>query len=409
MGPVGSGAGVGRGWTRGDETAMRVAVIGGGLLGALLTWRLATAPAGGERPRTDLWTGFPRRRLQDATSRSGGMVRAFETSPRDSTLAALGLAELRADAALRDWAEYDEAGSVVVRPAASDPSASLRAIDDVLPGQAELVDPAGLSGFALRGLPRGSYAVVERRAGHVSPDRLRDAVLARLPVASVNRLACDVARVDGSPSVHPVGGARIGYDLVVLATGPWTPALLGRSGLESADYRTKQIQYTHFTGWPDGLGVFVDETSGLYGRPTGPGTGILGVPTGRWDVDPSAVAVDRVVTERLLETALTRLPRSTAPALRPAAGGAAGLPGVAGVTDAAGVAAVDCYTTVPGAALRAVPSGGGEGLFTFTGGSGGAVKTALAASTEAAALLLGAARPVFPGALPCPRPGLSPA
>ncbi|MFI5631005.1 FAD-dependent oxidoreductase [Streptomyces sp. NPDC051664] len=371
---------------------MRIAVVGGGLLGALLAWRLATVPRDGERPRIDLWTGSPRRRDRDATSSSGGMVRAFETSPRDSALAALGLAELRSDAALRDWAEFREVGSVVVRSPGADADASLRAVEAVLPGQAELVDLAGISRmFPFRGLPRGSYAVVERRAGHVSPDRLRDAVLARLPVTAVNRLACDVARVDAAPSVCPVGGTPIGYEMVVLATGPWTPALLARSGLDGTGYRTKQIEYTRFTGWPDGLGVFVDETSGLYGRPTGPGTGILGVPTDRWDVRPSAAVVDRDGAERLLDAVRTRLPGTGPSALRPAAVGVRC------------VAAVDCYHDTPGVTLRAVSSG--EGLFTFTGGSGGAVKTALAASREATRLLLGAASRPSPGLPPFPAPG----
>jgi hypothetical protein len=49
------------------------------------------------------------------------------------------------------------------------------------------------------------------------------------------------------------------------------------------------------------------------------------------------------------------------------------------------VAAFDCYSDPPGLTLRptSIPS-----VFTFTGGSGGAAKTALAASRLAAAALL---------------------
>jgi glycine/D-amino acid oxidase-like deaminating enzyme len=47
------------------------------------------------------------------------------------------------------------------------------------------------------------------------------------------------------------------------------------------------------------------------------------------------------------------------------------------------VGAADCYCDPPLLALRQVD----DGLFTFTGGSGGAVKSALAASDRAAAQL----------------------
>ena len=52
------------------------------------------------------------------------------------------------------------------------------------------------------------------------------------------------------------------------------------------------------------------------------------------------------------------------------------------------VDATDCYCDPPVLALR--PVAGEQGpIFTFTGGSGGSVKTALAASLQAAARLLG--------------------
>ncbi|HEX8768482.1 MAG TPA: hypothetical protein VF714_08940, partial [Jatrophihabitans sp.] len=53
---------------------------------------------------------------------------------------------------------------------------------------------------------------------------------------------------------------------------------------------------------------------------------------------------------------------------------------------------LDCYSTDSLLALRPVP-GTGDRLFTFTGGSGGAAKTVLAASARAASQLTTSAGP----------------
>jgi hypothetical protein len=53
----------------------------------------------------------------------------------------------------------------------------------------------------------------------------------------------------------------------------------------------------------------------------------------------------------------------------------------------AGAVSADSYAHPPTLALRPVP-GSGERVLTFTGGSGGSAKSALAASRRAAALLI---------------------
>jgi glycine/D-amino acid oxidase-like deaminating enzyme len=107
---------------------------------------------------------------------------------------------------------------------------------------------------------------------------------------------------------------------------------------------------------------FVDELTGVYGRPTIDGGLLLGVPTPHWDVDPDHPPIDPELPERAAAAATARFPdlRLGAVIRR--------------------VAAADCYTDPPGLALRPVDGP----IFTFTGGSGGSVKTALAASARAA-------------------------
>ena len=195
-------------------------------------------------------------------------------------------------------------------------------------------------------------AVLEPRAGYLSPDALRRAVLAGLPRTAA---PADVTGLVGR------------YDAVVLATGRWTPALLAAAGLPTGGLRTKAIQYGLHPagGWTPP--VFVDETSGLWGRPAADGTALLGVPSDRWDVDPDRPSPERELHQRAAAVAAERF-------------------GVAVGEPVRVVAAADAYADPPLLALRPVP--GVPGLHTFTGGSGGAAKYALAASRAAAAGLL---------------------
>ena len=189
----------------------------------------------------------------------------------------------------------------------------------------------------------------------MSPARLRDALLSR--VGSVHDTA--VAGVSAGPAVRLADGSARHFDAVVVAAGAWSGPLLDAAGL-----RTKKIQYTVYADRVAGLGAFVDETTGLYGRPGAGGTLLLGLPTDEWDVNPGEVRADPALAARVSATARERLGRAPGPALRT-------------------VASFDCYAD-GGLALRPVAGG----LFSFTGGSGGAAKTALAASRRAADTLL---------------------
>jgi hypothetical protein len=119
----------------------------------------------------------------------------------------------------------------------------------------------------------------------------------------------------------------------------------------------------------------VDEVSGLYGRPGDGDAMLLGLPSRRWNVDPERVSPQRAAVTAVQETAARVLP-----AIR--------LTRRIRVT-----AAADAYLPqgrlalrpVLGSAAGPVPAGR---IYTFTGGSGGAAKAALATSAVAAAELL---------------------
>ncbi len=343
---------------------MRVAIVGGGLAGALLAWRLSERPG---RPRVELFAGTEPMRA-DATAASGGLMRAFEPDPEHCAAAAESLAELLATAELRAWADFREIGSLYVLAPGADPRASAAIVQDALPGSASVARASELD-LPFAGLPEDAVCVVEERAGHISPDRLRGCVLGLLSERGLVIRGEAVRAVTADGSVELDDATVMPYDAVVVAAGAWTGELLRRSGLPAAGLRTKQIQYTLSAGAPTGARAFVDETTGLYGRPDGSAGFLLGLPCDRWDVAPGSAEPDPELAARVRELAAARLGAAvrSSPADRV-------------------VAAVDCFSEQPGLRLRPVVAC--SQVFTFTGGSGASAKTALAASRVAAAGLL---------------------
>jgi glycine/D-amino acid oxidase-like deaminating enzyme len=358
---------------------VRVLIAGGGLAGSLLAWRLAQQPG----TQVELITGRagrPKPRpVADATAASGGAVRAYDALPEQRELAIASLVELLASPVLRDWASYRQTGFAYLRaePAdgpASGPAEIERAVAEIeraLPGSAELTSPAEAFGDQADGPGwagdeagdgDGARVVVrERRAGYTSPGRLRDAVLADLAARS-----CAVLRdATLDSAAGSADGNTAGYDAVVLAAGAWTPALLRASGRPADGYRTRSIQYTVYDAGPVRPTAFADERTGLYGLPTADGGLLLGLPTTEWDVPPGAAEATLSLHEAAARLAAGCFPRLKLGEARQR------------------VAGVDCYCDPPVLALREV-SGQPPRLFTFTGGSGGAAKSALAASLRAA-------------------------
>lgn len=323
---------------------MRIAIIGAGLAGTLLAWRLAADP----RVRVALATGP--RVTRDATSVSGGAVRGYEPHPVQRALAIESLVELIGSKILRTWAGYRPGRSVIVE---ASPSAELgEAVDDVnryLPRSAAVCDPAALQRLGWADLGPGTVAVLEERAGRILPGALRDAVL--IDLAGRRNVT-----VTERPAERP--------DVVVYAAGAWTPGVLARAGYSTAGYRTKAIRYTVFRCGDWRPPIFADGR--LYGMPLDGGRLLLGLATDDWDVAPDMPAF--VSTVDFAALTRRRLPRlRLGPVVRR-------------------TGAADCYTEPAVLALRSIA----ENVFVFSGGSGGSAKTALAASTRAAAELRGA-------------------
>jgi glycine/D-amino acid oxidase-like deaminating enzyme len=342
----------------------RIGIAGAGLAGTLLAWRLAAA-----RPDWSIELVGPRPPTPDATAVSGGLVRGFETDAVSSRQAADSLVELRSDPRLRAWSGYCETGSIYVCHEMSRATVEARvaAVDARLPGSARVLSAAELAErHGWSGLPAGSLAVVEAAAGHYSPDSLRGAIAAGLGRSGVAVLDGRVGAIGSSAGAASceVAGRRRRYDALVIAAGSWTPRLLAAADLPAPALRTKVVEYAVYAPRGRRPPPFVDDTSGLYGRPAAGGRMILGLPSDRWDVDPDRLRPASAAATAAAAMAVTRFAdlRLGSPlALRTAA---------------------DCYSAASRLALAPVAGAAGC-LYTFTGGSGGSAKTALCASREA--------------------------
>ena len=341
---------------------MRCCVIGGGIAGVLLSWRLA------EHAEVELWTG-PADPV-DATRVSGGAVRGWEPDPAQRWLAIDSLCELYADDRLREWSRYTETGFLVAVEDLLTLEDAATQIDRSVPGSAQLLPARALARDGWAGLPWAGGALFERRAGFIDPHALRRAVLGDL-----RRRATVTIR----HATAPVHASSTGADLTVVAAGAWTPSVLAAMGVRAArrtsgGLRTKLVEYAvHPAGEWRPL-PFIDTLTGLYGRPTPEGL-LLGLPTDEWDVPPGARPSG--ASDRPARLAADRFPRL-----------------VLG-RSVRRVALPDCYAD--DGLLRLRPVDGS--LFTFTGGSGGAAKTALAATRIATDELVG---PLVPTAPPIP-------
>jgi glycine/D-amino acid oxidase-like deaminating enzyme len=350
-------------------------VVGGGLVGSLLAWRLSQC----SDAAIDLLLGSGSG--SDATQASGGVVRAYEPLPAQRALAAASLSELLASQLLRRWADYRQTGSVYLRDTEDLLAAEVAELDREFPGSVDLLPVSAAlgstDGCEYWAGPAAGRAVVERLAGYISPAGLRQAVLAdlagrpRIAIETTELAAVTVAATATGVTCRTADGSQREYDVIVLAAGPWTPELLRSNGLPAGGYRTKSIQYSIYSadGWRPP--PFVDEFSGLYCKPTADGGMLLGVPTDEWDVPPGRSPVTPRWHDRAAALAKASFPQLRLGALRTQ------------------LSAADCYGDPPVLSLRPVLDGN-PGLFTFTGGSGGSAKTVLAASLRAAATLTGA-------------------
>jgi glycine/D-amino acid oxidase-like deaminating enzyme len=340
---------------------MRVCVIGGGIAGAMLCWRLAQQPEVSEV----LLAPGPAQPA-DATAVSGGSIRAFEIEPVQRALALESMAELSGDPVLARWAGFVGCGSVYVPRDPSGLPEAAAEINAVLGDSASLLDAQALRRGGWSGIGDEVVGILERQGGYLSPQQLRLAALADLAGRTERRFTLleNGYVTDLAPGSFTLNQTRLSFEVVVLATGAWTPTLLRQSGFDPAGLTTKGIQYTVHQATGALATSFVDDICDLFGKPV-PGGVLLGLPTQAWGAPPTGLAADRQLSRSAAALAVSRFPALQLHSFSEP------------------VTAVDCYAADGILDLRPVDGADGR-LLTFTGGTGSAAKTVIAASRRAA-------------------------
>jgi len=352
----------------------RIAVIGAGVCGAAILEALTRA--GIAQP-----TLFERECASaGATGLSGGLVRVYHTDPFLSDLAVESVPGLRLlDRALPSSIGYVQAGSLYLEaerrvPRMREEIERLRSRWDwphwdwplrvLLPDEGKARFPA----FEWAGV---GAAVYEERAGYASPRQTTKALLSlatsRGAVVAERTPVLEIQTRRGRVSGVRLASSSFAADIVVVAAGAWSRDLLTGLGL-AASLRSKRIQYTIFraSGAPRHP-AFIDDTTGVYGRPHEPGTSLIGIALDEWDVSLRPTAINPLTSATIHDAAIQRAPW------------------LKGARVAGGVSGFDAYTP-DGHALLGFDDQI-EGLFLATGCSGGGFKMALGVGQRAAAAL----------------------
>jgi len=352
----------------------RIAIIGAGVGGAAILEAVTRAGIG--QP-----TLFEKECASaGATGLSGGLVRVYHTDAFLSDLAAESVPGLRLlDRALSSSIGYVQAGSLYLEadhrvPRMRDEVERLRGrcgwpLRVLLPDEGKARFPA----FEWAGV---GAAVYEEFAGYASPRQTTKALLSL--ATSRGAVVAEGTRV---LEIHTRGGRVAGVrvasssfaaesfvaDIVVVAAGAWSRDLLTGLGL-AAPLRSKRIQYNIFqvSGAPRHP-AFIDDTTGVYGRPHEPGTSLIGKALDEWDVSLRPMAVNPLTSAAIYDAAIGRAPW------------------LKGARTTGGVSGFDAYTP-DGHALLGFDDQI-EGLFLATGCSGGGFKMALGVGQRVAATL----------------------
>jgi glycine/D-amino acid oxidase-like deaminating enzyme len=339
--------------------AYDVIVVGAGVIGTSAAAALASSGLS-----VAVVTGGPVLAGVSATAASGGLVRGYEPDAYLRWLA------LRSHELL--WGRPDRrrevighrvTGSLVCLTAAETEQADA-VVDELLDRgiQARLLDRREL---ARRWPSLGTDGIVaalwEPTGGYADPRRAAALFLdeARQHGAAVYDTQAVALLFGGESAVH--GIVTMGGDLlaraVVLAAGCGTPALLPPETRLAV--RTRRVRYA-LVGWSHAaVPTIMDNVTGMWGRPYGAGSLLVGRPVDEWGVRPAA---GRDITPRQL-----RYIRD---------GGTARWPGLATAPLRGARWGTDLYATA-GPYLGPVASH--PGLVLATAWSGGGFKTSPAA------------------------------
>jgi sarcosine oxidase subunit beta len=273
-----------------------IAVVGGGIVGASTAWALGQRKAGSVAlfERSVIAAG--------ASGRTGALLRRHYSNEPEARLAMLG------QSIYRDWPDHvgGECGFVpegVVVTVDSSPGHERNL--EFLRANVAMQNRLGISSQVVTGdelqamqpflatgdIPLASWEPDSGYVNSIAATRSMAEAAARSGVeiheqAGDTKLVVESGRVVGLETAEGVVAA----DVVVLATGPWCVKQLGPVGIDlpitalrvqiAIIQRPLELSRDHF--------IFIDTAAGVFTRPWGPGTSLVGVGGGDQhdEVDP---------------------------------------------------------------------------------------------------------------------------
>ncbi|TDC83981.1 FAD-binding oxidoreductase [Micromonospora sp. KC606] len=347
----------------------RVAVVGGGLVGALVFHRLSLSGA-------DVHLLERHRLGMGATGVSGGVVRCFDDDPETAWRNAIGWRFFRQLARQPGSGVRFQPAGFLYFPAL-DRAPAARHLAGELSRELPVtwLTPDLLRarfGHLLADTSPG--AVWEPASGYVAPVAMVQAVVAAGRAAGgqvwegteVHAVERDGAQITG---VRTTAGV-LDADAVVLAAGARTAPLLDALGVEH-DLHTRVIQVDLCAvGGVTGHPAFIDDLYDLHGRgDPASGSVYLGHPTGLRDAPCGPQPLDAAQTVRTLRA------------------GAARFAWTSGVRPHGGVRSAECYTAGRTLPARSVP--GFPALITAAGLNGAGIRLGPWVADETARVLAG--------------------
>jgi glycine/D-amino acid oxidase-like deaminating enzyme len=355
------------------ETAS-VLVIGGGVIGASITYALAC------RGVTDVILCEKQALASGASGWSSGLVQMHYTNEWDARLAHASFS------VLTHWGEVMGEASVFTRTGclyivAPEYAENLRAnvamlcrigvnTTSLTPAEVKELQP-------FMNVSDVGAAAFEPDAGFAQPNDtiqgFRRGAEARGASIRQGTPVCRILRTgDRVTGVELGDGSRIHAPVVVVTAGPWSPALFRElgvalparpKGLDTAVVvRPVELSQPHMT--------VIDNVQGTYLRKDTGGLSIVGVPCQDWDVDPESATGDSPPSARL-DAAQILTHR---------------IPAMEGAEFQRAYRASDCYSPDRHAILDRVENM--QGLYVATGFSGSGFKIAPAVGTCMAELIL---------------------
>lgn len=228
--------------------------------------------------------------------------------------------------------------------------------------------------FKFINFPQNSCVAYEEQAGYINPSLATNTWIETSKAKGA--LACEGIEVKEILMDNDcIVGVKTSYGTihckhVVVAAGAWSGKILDTIGI-NLPIRSKVIQIHFF----DEIGqkdhpIFIDDSTGLYGRPDNLGISLVGYPVDKYDIDPDKkMSINPDDLEKMIENSKGRLPRLNKNLF------------------IGGRRSFDAYTSDSRGIIEQFPQA--EGLIVATGWSGGGVKLAPGIGKRIAKMITG--------------------